>query len=66
MAANNTVIAMEVENKIRHSNETECSLNLMSFAASFAHCRIDPAVVGRIRIVVAVFVVVRNHNIAAF
>jgi len=64
MAANKTVIAIEVEKRIRHSKETECNLSFIS--GSFANGRVDSAVVRRIRIVVTVLVVVRNDDIAAF
>ena len=65
MAANSTVIAMEVENRIRHSSETECSLSFIIGASSFPYGRIDSAVIGRIRVIVPVLVVMRYYNVSA-
>src|ERR1700736_1054765 len=65
MAANSTVIAIEVENRIRHSNETECSLNFISWSL-FTNGRVDSAVIRRVGVVVAALVVMRNYNISAF
>src|ERR1700681_3206462 len=65
MTANNPVMAIEVENRIRHSSETEWSLSFIC-GSSFANSRIHSIVVGRRGVIVPVFIVVGNYDISAF